>query len=62
MYSLDVFLPFVDLGMEKYWRPKTTTWLGVVLYYLSVFEGLIGAFMISLVVTGFTGLLTRDER
>jgi hypothetical protein len=62
MYSLDVFLPFVDLGMEKYWRANTTTWLGVTLYYLSVFESIFGAVMISLIVTGFTGLLTRDER
>jgi hypothetical protein len=61
MYSLDVFLPFVDLGMEKYWRANTTTWLGVLLYYLSVLEGIIGAILISLAVTGFTGLLTRDE-
>jgi hypothetical protein len=62
MYSLDVFLPFVDLGMEKYWRANSTTWPGVLLYYLSVLEGIIGAVLISLVVTGFTGLLTRDER
>jgi hypothetical protein len=62
MYSLDVFLPFVDLGMEKYWRANTTTWSGVLLYYLSVLEGIIGAVLISPVVTGFTGLLTRDER
>lgn len=62
MYSLDVFLPLVDLGIEKYWRVNTGTRLGVALYYLSVLEGIIGAALLLLIVTGFTGLLTRDER
>jgi hypothetical protein len=62
MYSLDVFLPLVDLGIEKYWRANTGTWLGVALYYLSVLEGIIGAALLLLIVTGFTGLLTRDEK
>lgn len=62
MYSLDVFLPFVDLGIEKYWRVNTITQFGKLLYYLSVLEGIVGAVLVSLTVTGFTGLLTRDER
>lgn len=62
MYSLDVFLPLVDLGVEKYWRVNTGTWLGVGLYYLSILEGIIGAILLLLIVTGFTGLLTRDEK
>ena len=62
MYSLDVFLPLVDLGTEKYWRANTTTGVGTVVYYLSIFEAFIGAVMLLLIVTGFTGLLTRDER
>jgi hypothetical protein len=62
MYSLDVFLPLVDLGIEKYWRVNTGTWLGVGLYYLSILEGIIGAILLLLIVTGFTGLLTRDEK
>jgi hypothetical protein len=62
MYSLDVFLPLVDLGVEKYWRVNTGTRLGVALYYLSVLEGIIGAALLLLIVTGFTGLLTRDEK
>jgi hypothetical protein len=61
IYSLDVFLPLVDLGTERFWRANTTNGLGMVLYYLSILEGIAGAVLLSLIVTGFTGLLTRDQ-
>lgn len=56
LYSFDQFIPILDLGMDGFWRPKSLGW-----YFLSVCEQVIGAFMVALMVTGFTGLLTRDE-
>lgn len=60
-YSFDVFLPFFDVGTERFWRANTTTGWGLALYYFTVAEQIAGALLISLIVTGFTGLLTRDE-
>ncbi|MEM7216020.1 MAG: hypothetical protein AAF423_10795 [Pseudomonadota bacterium] len=56
LYSLDQFIPILNLGMDTYWRPDNR-WL----YILSVFEQLLGAVLVALTITGFTGLLTRDE-
>lgn len=60
-YSFDVFLPLFDIGTERFWRVNTTTGWGLVLYYFTVAEQIVGALLISLFVTGFTGLLTRDD-
>lgn len=62
LYSFDTFLPLLDAGSEKYWRVNSRTVLGKVLYYLTVLEQIVGALLVSLIVTGFTGLLTRDEK
>ncbi len=56
-YSLDLFIPILDLGSDAYWRP-----ISLAGYVLSVIEQILGAFLVALAVTGFTGLLTRDER
>ncbi len=56
LYSLDQFIPLLDLGMAGFWRPA-----GHWLYIASVVEQFIGAFLVALSITGFTGLLTRDE-
>ena len=66
-YSLDMFVPFMDLGSEGYWRANVRAYRGAVpigwlLYVLVVFERFLGAILIAIAVTGFTGLLTRDEK
>jgi len=71
LYSLDAFLPLFNLGTEPYWRPNenlrvdiagTSVPAGRFLQWLYVIEQILGAVLASLIVTGFTGLLTRDER
>lgn len=67
LYSLDAFLPLLNLGTEPFWRPNENLkvnglpW-GTILQWLYVLEQIIGAILISLVITGFTGLLTRGGR
>lgn len=56
LYSLDQFIPVLSLGMDEFWRPKSEA-----LYVLAVIEQFVGAFLVALAVTGFTGLLTQDE-
>lgn len=71
LYSLDAFLPLFNLGTEPYWRPNENLRVeiagvsvpaGRVLQWLYVIEQILGAVLASLIVTGFTGLLTSDER
>lgn len=62
LYSLDVFLPLLDAGSERFWRARAKTFWGRMLYYLTVAEQIVGAILLSLVAAGFIGLLTRDER
>ena len=57
LYSLDVFIPILDLGMDDFWRPKTN-WL----YLLAVLEEFLGAFLVALAITGFTGLLSKEDQ
>lgn len=87
-FSLDLFVPLLDLGSESYWRANTAAgipWgftmhplleigigkhrfviapefpIGWLLYVLSVLEVILGSIFIAITVTGFTGLLTRDD-
>jgi hypothetical protein len=71
LYSLDTFVPIMDLGSEGFWRANTRTqasiWgtqfpVGWTLAVLVVLERFVGAILIAIAVTGFTGLLTRDEK
>ena len=57
LYSLDQFIPILNLGMDDFWRPRSG-WL----YLITVIEQFVGAFLVALSVSGFAGLLTRDER
>jgi hypothetical protein len=61
LYSVDLFLPLLDAGVERFWRANSRTWLGTVLFVITILEQILGAILVSLIVTGFTGLLTRDE-
>lgn len=81
-FSLDLFVPLLDLGADGYWRANTRAWwtgqlpfgieladgskavtipVGWVLYVLSVVQTIFGSILIAIVITGFTGLLTRDD-
>jgi hypothetical protein len=76
-YSLDVFMPFVSLGYKDHWRPRldfaplvtlpsplrgeVVISAGQLLYILYVVEMLLGLILVSLAVTGFTGMLKGDE-
>jgi hypothetical protein len=71
LYSLDMFVPIMDLGSEAFWRSNTRAhalvWgaqlpVGWVFTVLVVLERFLGAILIAIAVTGFTGLLTRDEK
>jgi len=71
MYSLDIFVPVLDLGAESYWHANTAAMrpvgygirrVGLLLYLGVVIERFLGAILIAIAVTGFTGLLTRDEK
>lgn len=37
-------------------------WIGWILYVVAMLESILGAILIAIAVTGFTGLLTRDEK
>ena len=68
IYSLDVFLPIVNLGQQEYWRPKSknivclkwfrisTSWL---LCYVD-FEILFGWFLSSMLIIDVSGLIKQD--
>jgi hypothetical protein len=61
-YSLDVFVPILDLGMDEFWRPNTSYWVGGwpvgwMLYSLVIVERMIGAILVALTIFGVTNLL-----
>lgn len=76
-YSFDLFVPIVDFGHREFWRPntryapvtaldvpvlgQTELTVGQGLYLLTIVEMLLGLILTSLAVTGFTGLIGRDE-
>lgn len=72
LYSLDVFVPVLDLGMDHYWRPNPNHtpkglwgqhWMvGSILYWLTILQRFMGAILIAIMVTSFTGLLTREDK
>lgn len=82
-YAFDLFVPFIDFGVEPYWRtndaariplrarpadgkdlPGDTAILipGGLLTMLSILLQLVGATLIAIIITGFTGLLVREDR
>ncbi|MBL4691188.1 MAG: hypothetical protein JKY68_06975, partial [Rhodospirillales bacterium] len=62
-YSLDVFLPIVDLHQESYWLPGKTDgpvlWAWRYKIWLWV-EILLGWFLTTIAVAGLTGLVKKD--
>ena len=71
LYSLDMFVPIMDLGAEGYWKANIRANASIAgaqvpggwIFTIGlVLERFIGAILIAIAVTGFTGLLTRDEK
>lgn len=75
-YSIDIFIPLLDFGEERYWLPNSRTIMtfetmdvlpfaslpiGSLTYFLIFLERIIGAVLMAIAITGFTGLLARNE-
>jgi sRNA-binding regulator protein Hfq len=58
-YSIDTFLPLVDLNQQSYWMPNANTFLGGLLRWYLLFHILAGWFFTSLLVASFTGLIKQ---
>lgn len=76
-YSLGTFVPIFDLGAETFWRANSLSTMtvepigmnvrfklpaGQILYWLFVFERILGGILIAITITGFTGMLTREDK
>lgn len=59
-YSVDVFLPIVDLHQEEYWMPSTTTIFGVKALNYMWFHIAAGWFLTTLFVSAITGIVRTD--
>ena len=59
VYSLDVIIPLVDLGQEKYWMPNHNKNFGKLTSWLVVFLKLSGWILSTLLVSASTGLIRR---
>lgn len=61
LYSLDVFVPIIDLGYERHWVFKQSGLLGFFLDFMFLLERVIGSVLIAISIFGFTGLLERES-
>lgn len=82
-FAFDLFVPFIDFGVEPYWRSNDAARIplsarpasgavddvenavllpGGLLTLLSILLQLLGATLIAIIITGFTGLLVREDR
>ena len=61
-YSIDAFIPFLDLVLERYWIPNADAgWAGALLrIYLWIHIG-VGWILSTLFLTGLTGIIRRLE-
>ena len=60
LYSLDVFVPIIDLNQTKYWLPNTGKLGGVIVLLYQFFQSLFGWYAGIMVTALATGLLKRD--
>jgi hypothetical protein len=58
-YSLDLFLPIIDLGLEKSWQPDTNCDGGIALRYYYWFHIIMGWALTTLAVAGYSGLVRK---
>jgi hypothetical protein len=59
-YSVDVFLPIVDLHQEDAWEPNTASASGLAVQYYLYFHILSGWLFTTLAVAAVTGLVRRE--
>jgi len=60
VYSLDAFLPIVNLHQEEYWLPAAIGGFGNFLCYYLWFHIMMGWVITTLLIAGLTGLARRD--
>jgi len=61
-YSIDAFIPFLDLVLEHYWIPNADAgWWGALLRIYLWFHISVGWILSSLFLTGVTGIIRRLE-
>jgi len=61
-YSIDAFIPFLDLVLEHYWIPNADAgWFGAFLRIYLWFHIVVGWVLSSLFLTGVTGIIRRLE-
>lgn len=60
VYSIDVFVPFVDLHQENYWLPDSTKQYGKWFRYYFWLHIVFGWVSCSLLVSALTGLIRKD--
>lgn len=77
LYSVDIFIPFLDFSEEAYWIPNTRVILeiasnsqlaflngfpiGLAFKVFIIVERIIGAILMAITITGFTGILSRTQ-
>ena len=59
IYSLDAFLPLIDLNQQTYWMPNMNKEWGPALRVYLVIHILMGWFLTSLLLVSFTGLIKQ---
>jgi hypothetical protein len=59
-YSVDVFLPIVDLHQEEAWEPDPASVNGIAVQYYLYFHILAGWFFTTLAVAAVTGLVRNE--
>ncbi len=60
LYSLDAFLPIVNLHQEQYWQPVPRGIWGTVSWWYLRVHILLGWGLTTLVIAGFTGLVRKE--
>ena len=60
IYSLDVFIPFVDLNQRIYWEPFPKSTFGKLCLYYYWFHIFAGWILSALVAISFIGLIRRE--
>jgi hypothetical protein len=61
-YSIDAFIPFLDLVLERYWIPNADAgWFGAFLRIYLWFHIVVGWILSTLFLTGVTGIIRRLE-
>jgi sRNA-binding regulator protein Hfq len=57
IYSVEMFVPVIDLRMAKYWIPDTNKWLGAIICVYMWIHIIFGWILTTLLIVGLTGLI-----